>query len=152
MHDATKDGIEHINVYGAGKTELGRLLSNLTRTPFTLKEQGPFQCVEGWWYWQSLYCQNKITGAAAELRDLWGHRCKMLGRKLHLDRRLMTIAPTRFTLMVVYREKALQNPEVKRLLQENKLPFDHYYVYNGKCTPTKWRWTGIIWKDVVAML
>lgn len=28
------DGIDHINVYSKGKTELGKLLSNFARTPF----------------------------------------------------------------------------------------------------------------------
>jgi hypothetical protein len=32
------DGVDHINVYSKGKTELGRMLSNFYPSPFTLRE------------------------------------------------------------------------------------------------------------------
>ena len=34
--DPSKDGIDHINIYSKGKTELGKYLSNFTYAPIKL--------------------------------------------------------------------------------------------------------------------
>ena len=45
MIDPKLDGIEHINIYSKGKTELGRLLTNFAQTPFIHPEYGRFESV-----------------------------------------------------------------------------------------------------------
>lgn len=49
MFEPKNDGIDHINVYSGGATELGRLLTNFAHTPFE-NEYGKFESVEGFWY------------------------------------------------------------------------------------------------------
>ena len=44
------DGVDHINVYSKGATELGRFLTNMNNIPVNTKH-GRFQSVEGYWHW-----------------------------------------------------------------------------------------------------
>jgi len=46
----TKDGIDHINLYSRGHTELGQYLSNFAYTPIQT-EDGRFNSIEAYWYW-----------------------------------------------------------------------------------------------------
>jgi hypothetical protein len=54
-----KDGIDHINIYSRGKTEVGRQLSNFAHTPFTHKDYGYFNSVEGLWYYLITGCKHE---------------------------------------------------------------------------------------------
>lgn len=136
-----EDGVDHINVYSKGKTQVGQLLSNFAATPFSISGL-LYRSVEGWWYW-------RLTGVD-RCRFLAGFDAKEFGRvqtRINKD-----ISPDE--LLKVYQAKADQNPAVKRLMQDNAmapnpLPYDHYYVYGGKVVETKWRWTGQLWNKVV---
>lgn len=141
-----RDGVDHINVYSKGETELGRLLSNFARTPFMLGGL-KFESVEAWWYWRKAPDAN--PSERNFLRSLHGFRAKEIGRMLSgVQARPVRGDPTREELLAVYQAKADQNQRVKQLLAENKLPFDHYYVYNGKSCSTPHRWTGTLWSEV----
>lgn len=72
MFKITDDGITHINVYSKGKTELGRLLSNFSHTPFYGNDI-LFNSVEGWWQWFT-------TGKEYDyLKYLYGFKAKKRG-------------------------------------------------------------------------
>jgi predicted NAD-dependent protein-ADP-ribosyltransferase YbiA (DUF1768 family) len=47
-----QDGVNCINVFSRGETELGRQLSNFAHFPFEFEGE-KFQSVEGWYYWFS---------------------------------------------------------------------------------------------------
>lgn len=131
------DGVDHINIYGQGKTQLGRELSNFARTPFRLKSDGAFESVEGWWYWQSL--RSYAVAPPEILREAYGFEAKKKGREIHSNLRMATIAPSRAVLAAVYHQKARDNPGLRERLVVSALPFDHYYVYSGQAVSTRWR-------------
>lgn len=130
------DGVDHINVYSKGATELGRLLSNFAHTPFTGGGRR-FASVEGWWHW---FC----TGSKIHyLADLYGFKAKQEGRKYERVR-----VPNRKVLYLVYEVKILHNEYIREMLVNSTLPLTHYYNYDGKIVQTEWEWTGSLWNEV----
>lgn len=114
------DGIDHINVYSKGKTELGRWLSNFTYSPFEHPDHGWFASVEGYWYWLK-------TGMRYEsLRTLHGFAAKKQGRKYPTVRQDDF---EKFIEKALY-AKVIQHPDKIPLIGSSNLPFMHYYVYN----------------------
>jgi hypothetical protein len=67
-----EDGIDHINIYSKGKTELGRWLSNFSECAIKHPFDGYFNSVEAYWYYD-------ITGNE-DLRLTSGFEAKQLGR------------------------------------------------------------------------
>lgn len=121
------DGKDHINMYTKGKTELGRLLTNLAHTPFQI-EDGHFESVEGYWYW--LLSDKK----ADEMKKLYGFEAKELGKKLKKEGLLLKSSEDdEFKEKIKYaiREKLKQNPNVLVKLLQTTLPLKHYYYYQG---------------------
>lgn len=127
--DPAMDGVDHINVYSRGRTELGRVLTNFAHTPFTVPEHGTFASVEGYWYW--LQCPD---GAARErLRPLHGFRAKQVGRELRIpDYARVHDLEFRRRVARAIREKIRQTPGLAAMLAASTLPFAHYYVYGEK--------------------
>ncbi len=131
-----KDGIDCINVYSKGKTQLGRDLSNFAHTPFNGNGRH-FASVEGWWYWF-------ITGKKHHyLCTLWGFRAKKEGKKFP---QIFKVTPV--ILKQVYRTKLALNLEIAKTLKTSSLPFTHFYEYWGKIVLTHWQWTGELWNEI----
>lgn len=120
-----KDGIDHINVYSKGRTELGRFLSNFAYTPI-LTEDGPFNSIEGYWYW--LGCRHP---AKDTLRDVFGFQAKKLGRELGSPD---WIEDEAFKAKILSAIKIKLNTygRMRDELQANLLPLTHYYTYGSK--------------------
>jgi hypothetical protein len=118
------DGITHINIYSRGKTELGRLLSNFAFTPFECSD-GKFNSVEGYWYW--------LLGARDSIRNLSGFTAKKIGRE-DAEKNIPKYSKQEFETKIkkAFRAKLQANLELKELFIGSSLPFDHYYVVNGK--------------------
>jgi hypothetical protein len=122
--DPAEDGVTHINCYSAGKTELGKLLSNFAHVPFTHPEHGHFASMEGYWYWCG-------SGRSHDhLRRLYGMSAKSAGVKCDP----VPIPEEEFHDMIRegMRCKIAQNPRLMNLFRLSKLPFVHYFVYGGK--------------------
>lgn len=116
------DGIDHINIFSLSRSELGVLLSNFTKTPFVHPNFGPFNSMEGFYYYIS-------TGAADEkLRHLTHGQAKICGKKYP------RVETKNFNdiMMEGLRCKVEQNPYIKRKLHMSSLPFKHYYCYLPK--------------------
>lgn len=124
------DGIDHINIYSKGRTKLGLLLSNFSRTPFVHPGYGKFQSMEGFWYWLGTD-KNDI------FRTLYGYEAKKEGMK-HKKKPTNDFEDR---IKIALRLKVEQNPEIKELLMLSTLPFKHYYYYgtidNCKIIETK---------------
>lgn len=116
------DGIDHINVYSKGKTELGRFLSNFAHT-MIITEDGRFDSIEGYWYW--LGCKNE------SLRRLHGWSAKDLGRKVGAPDWQDSVEFKRKILAAID-IKLKSYPRMLNELQKCKLPLVHYYVYGKK--------------------
>lgn len=118
------DGIDHINVYSKGKTELGRLLSNFAHTPFNYTEYGNFESVEGFWYYYLTGCKHE------KLKYLYGYEAKKYGQTLISDKKKITNLNKEIILGAI-RQKIRQNKYIIKELIISNLPFKHYYVYGN---------------------
>jgi hypothetical protein len=136
MYDPAMDGIDHINVYSKGRTQLGRLLSNFAETPFWGGEHH-FYSVEAWWYWFTTGKQHD------QLKRLSGFAAKKAGRKFN---RVKFVTPA--LLKSVYSAKLEFNTELAEMLADNELPFAHYYVYGGKPVGNRHAWTAELWSEL----
>ena len=113
------EGITHINIYSRSSTQLGRLTSNFTHSPFEHPDHGWFESMEGYWFWLS-------SGMAhEEFRELHGLEAKSKGGGLK------KVFNPDFDWFIERgcQAKVDHNPELKKLLSENHLPFRHYYFY-----------------------
>jgi hypothetical protein len=115
------DGVDHINIFSRGRTQLGRWLSNFAKTPFVHPFYGQFTSIEGFWY----YMRSEVRDD--KLRYLWGFEAKKYGREL----------PAKWydefkddILGAIY-QKIIQNRELLELLVTSELPFSHYYTFQA---------------------
>ena len=114
------DGIDHINIYSKGKTEVGRWLSNFQYCPMQT-EHGKFNSVEGYWYW--------LTTTNDKLRDLHGFSAKKLGKESKKEIEI-TDSVFKFKICKAIDLKLRTNP--KWVAEQCNLPLKHYYDYGGK--------------------
>lgn len=125
------DGIDHINVYSKGNTELGRFLTNFAHSPFEC-EDGHFESVEGYWYW--------LSTKDDDLRLLHGWKAKELGRKLE-GQDWCEESEFKRKILASIKQKIDTYPEMKERFKNSNLPFVHYYVYNEKIVkPKEGKW------------
>lgn len=130
------DGVDHINIYSKGKTELGRWLTNFALAPFTLDDHGAFESVEGYWYWLS-------TGRRHDsLRLLFGVEAKRTGKTFE---RVEYNGDFEAAICRAIRAKLLQHPKMLSRLIDSDLYLTHYYVYgysDDKCKviPAGYEW------------
>lgn len=143
MIDPERDGIDHINIYSKGKTELGRALSNFARQPFVHPRFGEFVSVEGLWY----YLLASNAGPLKEkLRSMAGFEAKTYGRNL-VGKDWDNSEWFKYIIIEALEIKA-NIPEIKEMLDANRLPFMHYYVYQGKvATVSQDRWILDFWES-----
>ena len=116
------DGITHINVYSRGKTELGKLLSNFSHTPFKLDKFGEFASVEAFWYWYFSDTNNN------DIRKLHGTQAKFLGQRLMEGKKPEILEIDEQVIIAAIYTKLDQNPYIIDMLVQNDLPLAHYYV------------------------
>ena len=122
MIDPSEDGISHINVYSKGKTELGRYLTNFGEC-YVDTDHGNFRTVEGYWYW--LACHDD------RLRHTDGWESKKLGRELRVPDWPKLDNFERYIMQAIM-NKMVRPWCTEELIKTGKLPFYHYYVYNGR--------------------
>lgn len=118
-----QDGVDHINVYSNGVTELGRWLSNFAHTPFDLPDDGPFGSVEGYWYW--------LGTRDDRLRVLHGFAAKKLGRQLRSDHDVESVPDFADKIRRAIDAKLKSDRRKLRCFAESMLPLRHYYVFGG---------------------
>lgn len=119
------DGINHINIYSKGKTELGKFLSHF-HGHYIETEDGGFECLEGYWYW--LYFRDDVfqimDGLAAKL-----HAHELGKRRFRGD-----ISPEEHMAKILRATTIKLDTapaEIRTQLINNKLPFIHAYNRSG---------------------
>lgn len=122
------DGIDHINIYSKGQTELGRWLTNFAHSPIEIPEHGKFSSIEGYWYW--------LGSKDERLRSLFGYEAKKLGESLSIEE---------INGFEGYIQKAIDiklKSDRERLNEfiGSFLPFDHYYVFGGVRKDAGYKW------------
>ena len=133
------DGVDHINIYSNGKTELGRWMSNFAHTPFTLPSFGYFASVEALWY----YLGNHDD----RMRNLSGIQAKRVGQSIVRTHRLSEAA-FRHIIFEALHAKLMKNNRMLRLLRDSTLPFAHYYVFGGQRVNANYDWLVRKWEDM----
>jgi hypothetical protein len=126
IYKPTNDGVDHINIYSRGKTELGKLLSNFAFSIFEHPHHGKFTSVEGYWYYLKTGCLYY-----QELSGLYGFKAKAVGKKLEV----VGHPDFDFQIELALWCKVMQNPYIKERLRESTLPFAHYYYYGNASNP-----------------
>lgn len=123
--DPAKDGIDHLNVYSKGKTQLGRDLSNFAHLAIEHPDHGFFASMEAYWYWIS-------TGMMHDsLRRLYSASAKTAGQMLAP----VKLDPEKFQALICdgLKLKIMQNRKLRDELKKSHLPLRHYFVYgNGQ--------------------
>lgn len=117
-----KDGVTHINIYSRGMTRLGIMLSHFHHAPFTHPYFGPFYSMEGLWYFARNGFDEKSAG---RLRYLSGYRAKKVGKEFPM----MKYDEFSQDIVAANYQKIIQNEEIRKLMIESDLPFDHYYTF-----------------------
>lgn len=130
MYDFNKDGIDHINIYSQAKTALGCFLSNWYRYTIVLDDLGRFVSIEGLWYY--------LTTRDERLRNMSGFAAKKLGKSLP---KIVNIEDNIFQeyIKAAIKKKICGSPFHISFV-ESTLPFDHYYVFNGKQVDAGHKW------------
>jgi hypothetical protein len=131
--ETPKDGVDHINIWAKGETELGRLLAHFTRSHFVHPYFGPFNSMEGFWYYIKSEEQDD------ELRRLSGLEAKNYGRQM-TDRWIENF----FDIIIAANyHKIDQNDKLRELFVSSTLPFDMYYLHGPDCVlirPSGYGW------------
>lgn len=125
------DGITHINVYSKGSTELGKLLTNFSRSPFDYPPYGRFESVEGFWYYYLTGCKHEV------FKTLWGFKAKQEGKKYRDDRVDIEglTNEQKGVILEAVRCKLRQNKSILLKLTQSRLPLAHYYYYGDVHNP-----------------
>lgn len=117
------DGVHNINVWTNGKTRLGRLLTHLSDLSVDDPRYGRFSCGEGLYYYIKTGCVHE------ELRTMSGYEAKRYGQTLPRGR---WVTDFWGEIKIANRARIDQHPELRDLVEESTLPFEHYYVYQNK--------------------
>ena len=126
IYTPNNDGVDHINIYSRGKTELGRLLSNFAYSIFEHPRFGKFYSVEAYWYYLKTGCQYYH-----ELSRLYGAKAKATGKKYEV----VGCPDFDFEIELALWCKVMQNPHVKEQLKASTLALTHYYYYGSPENP-----------------
>jgi len=129
MFEPINDGVDHINIYSKGRTELGKLLSNFSFSPFRYEPYGLFNSVEGFWYYYFSGCKHN------DLRTLSGYMAKKIGKRYKAEKDHVITDEEKEIILGAIRCKLKQNREILDMLVENTLPLTHYYYYGELDNP-----------------
>ncbi len=169
------DGIDHINVYSLGKTNLGAKLSNFYKHTIVLTsddidaaierkghypERTEFESIEGLWYWLQLYNPSKpdnrgYNTEVNELCHLSFAKAKRHGKTLRT--RFLHRLPEdghldetefRMIIMTAMTLRIITDPVTAIELAESTLPLDHYYVNKGVRKDAGHRWVIDFWEEL----
>lgn len=132
----TMDGVDHINIYSKGKTEVGRFLTNFFVLEFDLGEEGKFKSIEGYWYWLSTKDER--------LRRMNGWDAKKLGKAL--PRYKMGEEYFRKKIAKACWTKLHTAGKYHTLFRDSTLPFAHYYVYGDAAKDAGYKWLVEMWE------
>lgn len=113
------DGVDHINISLTGKTKLGQMLSFGYQLPFVHPYFGPFNCMDGFWYY------IKTAERPDQMRYVSAAKARALAHKL------TPAQVNNFEEIIVAANwhKIVQNQELYNEFIKSELPFDYYYLY-----------------------
>lgn len=133
------DGETHINIYSKAQTPLGRGLSNWDICNIRISI-GFFKTIEGLIFYLGSFDEK--------FRGMTGFEAKVAGDKMDRDIRLPEDVFRRFIIEAMY-AKINKDADLRLLLKDSTLPFQHYYNYGGKQIKIpKWDWQVQTWEKI----
>lgn len=115
------DGVDHINIWEKGSTELGVALSHMADLPFTHETYGKFRSIEGFWHYIRSVTRDDRT------RMMAGYKAKKFGDTLESQR----IDDFKAIIVDANWQKIKQYPPIIEEIKNSTLPFDIYYLFNN---------------------
>ncbi len=120
--DPKMDGVLFINIYSRAATRLGQKLSHFAQSPFHHPYFGPFQSMEGFWFYMK-------TGRIDDrLRYMYGYKAKQYGRELKMVR----YQHFQEDILAANYQKIISNKPLMDAFVNSTLPFTHYYLHTPK--------------------
>lgn len=126
------EGVDHINIYINGESELGKMLSHSYRMSINHSVFGRFSTMESFWY----YIQSEHRND--EFRVLHGSALRKLFRKTPSK----TVPSFKAIIMDANWQK-IKHYKLEQMIADTSLPFDIYYIKNDsnlKIRPTFAKW------------
>lgn len=116
-NESGDDGVDHINIWADGETELGRGLSHGFNLEFTHSHFGDFVCMEAFWHF--------IRSAERDDRTkiLYGQRLNQFSKKTNA----INVPNFKALIMDANLQKIDQYPDLKEELTDSELPFECYF-------------------------
>lgn len=116
------DGVDHINIWESGDTNLGKALSSFTALPFEHDEYGSFVSIEGFWHY------IRSVSKDDNLRLLSGHNARTFGRTLESS----NVKDIYFIMADANWQKIRSYPALIKEIKDLRMPFDSYYLEEDK--------------------
>lgn len=117
------DGVDHINIYSLGETDLGVALSQHALLQFNHNRFGPFLTVEGLWYWL-----RSVNGDDS-FRNMKGNKARNYSKTIDNHNYVPNF---KYFIIDATLQKIKAYPELLNAVKESTLRFDCYYYYKGK--------------------
>lgn len=114
-----KDGVNHINIYEDGSTDLGRCLAHSTPLKFQHRLFGNFSNIEAFWHY------IRSDERDDRIRNMIGKALKDFSKMLHSRRVVNFVA----IILDANWQKVNQYPELKEAIKQSDLPFECYSCY-----------------------
>lgn len=113
-----KDGVDHINVWDAAETELGKLLCNNSPLSFVHNVLGKFYSIESFWHYiQSVERDDSI-------RTMYGPALKSFSRRSQSQQ----VKNFRAVIIDAAYQRIKQYPALAEAMAESTLKFECYYI------------------------
>lgn len=127
------DGVDHINIWEHGDTELGKFLAHGTRNPVDHHVYGRFETIES--FWKYIRSEERDD----RLRGLSGVPLRKFSDNLTTRR----VPNFKIIIMGANYQKIIQHPDMVLKIKESELPFDSYYLKKNnelRVRPTFFNW------------
>jgi hypothetical protein len=120
LNSLGEDGVDHINIYNLGNTELGVALSEGVRYHFVHEQYGPFQSVAGFSAWLRSNDEDDL------FRTLAGYAVIQLTRTKTFKLKIENI---KYETMMAHWYKINSFQRLVDMVVKSDLKFDYYYLY-----------------------
>lgn len=137
----TEDGVDHINIWEEGATDLGQVMSHSSPIELNHSLFGRFSNMQAFWnYIQSVERDDRI-------RALTGRNLRQFSQKLTPAK----VVNFRAIIMDSNYQRAKQYPLIVKELVESSLPFDCYYLHRTskvRIRPNFFLWLNRGWEEI----
>lgn len=133
VHTWTADGVDHINLWEEGETELGRILSHRCELVFDHSHLGRFKTMEA----LDKYVMSRDRDD--RIRNLTGPALKKHTANI------VNAPVTNFRAIIMDSnwQRVKQYPDLANVMKDSTLPFDVYYILRTsgmRVRPTRYQW------------